>query len=117
VMPTRAARNGRLFVRGGHINIANAVHCTSALPIEAGCACEACRRYSRGYLAHLFRSKEILYYRLATLHNLQYYLTLARAARRAIVGGSFPAFLAAQLAAVEESPAMRETGGSTAPAC
>jgi len=117
VMPTRNARNGHLFVAGGHINIANTSHRDDGRPLAEACACEACRRYSRGYLAHLFRSKEILYYRLATLHNLQYYLTLARAARRAIVGGSFPAFLAAQLAAVEESPAMRETGGSTAPAC
>ena len=87
VMPTRAARNGRLFVRGGHINIANAVHCTAAAPIEEGCPCEACRRYSRAYLAHLFRVKEILYYRLATFHNLQHYLALVRGARQAIVEG------------------------------
>ena len=87
VMPTRAARNGRLFVRGGHINIANAVHCTDPSPVEEGCVCEACRRYSRAYLAHLFRVKEILYYRLATLHNLQHYLTLVRGARQAIVEG------------------------------
>jgi queuine tRNA-ribosyltransferase len=93
VMPTRAARNGRLFVPEGHINIANAVHCSSTLPIEEGCACEACRRYSRAYLAHLFRAKEILYYRLATLHNLQHYLTLVRGARRAIVEGRLAAYI------------------------
>ena len=94
VMPTRAARNGRLFVRGGHINIANAVHCTDALPIEEGCPCEACRRYSRAYLAHLYRVKEILYYRLATLHNLQHYLSLVRGARQAIVAGRLPEYVA-----------------------
>jgi queuine tRNA-ribosyltransferase len=94
VMPTRAARNGRLFVRGGHINIANAVHCTSALPIEEGCACEACRRYSRAYLAHLFRVKEILYYRLATVHNLEHYLALVRGARAAILEGRLPEYVA-----------------------
>jgi queuine tRNA-ribosyltransferase len=93
VMPTRAARNGRLFVRGGHINIANAVHCTDPLPIDEGCACEACRRYSRAYLAHLFRVKEILYYRLATLHNLEHYLSLVRGARRAIVEGRLPEYV------------------------
>ena len=94
VMPTRAARNGRLFVRGGHINIANAVHCTSALPIEEGCPCEACRRYSRGYLAHLFRAKEILYYRLATLHNFEHYLSLVRGARQAIIEARLPEYVA-----------------------
>ena len=94
VMPTRAARNGRLFVRGGHINIANAVHCTSALPLEEGCACEACRRYSRAYLAHLFRVKEILYYRLASVHNLEHYLALVRGARQAILEGRLPAYVA-----------------------
>ena len=94
VMPTRAARNGRLFVPGGHINIANAVHCTDPLPVEEGCACEACRRYSRAYLAHLFRVKEILYYRLATLHNLQHYLTLVRGARAAIIEGRLADYVA-----------------------
>jgi queuine tRNA-ribosyltransferase len=87
-----------LFVHGGHINIANAVHCTDALPIEEGCPCEACRRYSRAYLAHLYRVKEILYYRLATLHNLQHYLSLVRGARQAIVEGRLAAY-AAQIAA------------------
>jgi queuine tRNA-ribosyltransferase len=96
VMPTRSARNGRLFVPGGHINIANAIHCSSTLPIEEGCACETCRRYSRAYLAHLFRAKEILYYRLATLHNLQHYLTLVRGARQAILDGRLAEYIAEQ---------------------
>jgi queuine tRNA-ribosyltransferase len=98
VMPTRAARNGRLFVRGGHLNIANAVHCTDPLPIEEGCACEACRRYSRAYLAHLFRVKEILYYRLATLHNLEHYLSLVRGARQAIIAGQLAGYVESKLA-------------------
>ena len=93
VMPTRAARNGRLFVRGGHINIANAIHVKDSTPIEEGCACEACRRYSRAYLAHLFRAKEILYYRLATLHNLHHYLSLVRGARQAILENRLPEYL------------------------
>jgi queuine tRNA-ribosyltransferase len=54
-----------------------------------------------GYIAHLFRSKEILYYRLATLHNLQYYLNLMRGARRAILEGRLAAFVAEQLGGME----------------
>jgi queuine tRNA-ribosyltransferase len=93
VMPTRNARNGQLFVRDGRLNIANAVHRDDARPVEEGCPCEACRGYSRAYLAHLFRAKELLYYRLATLHNLQHYLDLARGARRAIVEGRLAAYV------------------------
>ncbi len=102
VMPTRNARNGHLFVARGHLNIANTRHRDDARPLDEGCSCEACRRYSRGYLAHLFRSKEILYYRLATLHNLQYYLTLVSRARQAIFEGLIEAFVAQQLAAMAE---------------
>ena len=101
VMPTRNARNGHLFVPRGHLNIANASHRDDPRPVDESCPCEACRRYSLGYLSHLFRSKEILYYRLATLHNLQYYLNLVRGARRAIFEGRLTAFVAEQLAGME----------------
>jgi queuine tRNA-ribosyltransferase len=90
VMPTRNARNGHLFVRGDRLNIANAQHRDDPRPVEEGCACECCARYSRAYLAHLFRAKELLYYRLATAHNLEHYLNLARRARAAIGSGAFP---------------------------
>ena len=100
VMPTRNARNGQLFVRDGRLNIANAVHRDDPRPLEEGCPCEACRRYTRAYLAHLFRAKELLYYRLATLHNLQHYLDLARGARRAICEGRLAAYLADRRAAL-----------------
>lgn len=98
VMPTRNARNGQLFIRGGRLNIANAVHCTDSRPVDEGCPCECCRRYSRAYMAHLFRAKEILYHRLASLHNLQHYLDLVRGARTAIVEGRLSDYVAAQLA-------------------
>jgi queuine tRNA-ribosyltransferase len=101
VMPTRNARNGHLFVPRGHLNIANTNHRDDPRPIDASCPCETCRRYSLGYLSHLFRSKEILYYRLATLHNLQYYLNLVRGARRAIFEGRLAAYVAEQLAGME----------------
>jgi queuine tRNA-ribosyltransferase len=94
VMPTRNARNGQLFIRQGRLNIANAVHREDRRPVEEGCPCEGCRRYSRAYLAHLFRAKELLYYRLATLHNLQHYLDLVRGAREAIVAGRLTAYVA-----------------------
>jgi queuine tRNA-ribosyltransferase len=97
VMPTRNARNGHLFVPHGHLNIANTCHRDNPRPVDETCPCEACRRYSRAYLAHLFRSKEILYYRLATLHNLQYYLNLVRSARLAILESRLDAYIAEQL--------------------
>jgi queuine tRNA-ribosyltransferase len=100
VMPTRNARNGHLFVSSGHLNIANARHRDEAGPLDEACPCEACRRYSRAYLAHLFRAKEILYYRLATLHNLQYYLNLVRGARQAIVDGTLGAYVSDRLARI-----------------
>jgi len=90
VMPTRNARNGQLFVRGGRLNIANARHRDDGRPVEEGCPCECCQRYGRAYLAHLFHAKELLYYRLASVHNLQHYLDLARRARAAILGGDLP---------------------------
>ena len=90
VMPTRNARNGQLFVRGGRINIGNAQYRDDPNPVEDGCPCECCASYSRGYLAHLFRAEELLYHRLASIHNLQHYLDLARRARAAIRTGAFP---------------------------
>jgi queuine tRNA-ribosyltransferase len=90
VMPTRNARNGQLFVRAGKLNIANAQYRDDPRPVEEGCACECCSTYSRAYLAHLFHAEELLYYRLASVHNLQHYLDLARRAREAIAAGAFP---------------------------
>jgi queuine tRNA-ribosyltransferase len=98
VMPTRNARNGHLFVPEGHLNIANTRHRDDPRPLDEACPCEACRRYSRAYLAHLYRAKEILYYRLATIHNLQYYLNVVRGARQAVIEGRFAA-CAAELTA------------------
>ncbi|HVY36971.1 MAG TPA: tRNA guanosine(34) transglycosylase Tgt [Polyangia bacterium] len=91
VMPTRNARNGQLFTRAGKLNIGNTRHRDEDVPVEDGCTCACCARYSRAYLAHLFHAKELLYYRLATAHNLMHYLNLARRAREAIAAGSFPA--------------------------
>jgi queuine tRNA-ribosyltransferase len=90
VMPTRNARNGNLFVRGGKLNIGNARFRDDPTPVEEGCPCECCAGYSRAYLSHLFHAEELLYYRLASTHNVQHYLDLARRARAAIRTGTFP---------------------------
>jgi queuine tRNA-ribosyltransferase len=90
VMPTRNARNGNLFVKGGKLNIGNARFRDDPAPVQEGCPCECCAGYSRAYLSHLFHAEELLYYRLASAHNLQHYLDLARRAREAIRTGTFP---------------------------
>ncbi len=92
VMPTRNARNGTLFTSFGKINIKGAKHILSDKPIDSACDCYTCQNYSRGYLNHLFRAKELTYFRLASLHNLHYYLTLMREAREAIMIGDFENF-------------------------
>ena len=92
VMPTRNARNGQLFTSGGTINIANASHRDALEPIANDCGCYTCRHYSRAYLRHLYRAREILAHRLNTIHNLHYYLSLARAMRQAIVEDNFVSF-------------------------
>ncbi len=73
VMPTRNARNGYLFTSQGRVNIPNAQHRTDLGPIDPACPCMTCRNHSRAYLRHLYIAKEILYSRLATLHNLTFY--------------------------------------------
>ncbi len=100
VMPTRNARNGQLFVSAGRLNIANARFRTDGAPVQEGCPCECCRSYSRAYVSHLFHAKELLYYRLATVHNLRHYLDLVRAARVAILEDRLAAFVSERLAAL-----------------
>ena len=84
VLPTRNARNGGLFTRFGDIRIRNAVHRNDTRPLDDTCGCYTCRNFSRAYLHHLQRVNEILGARLATIHNLYYYLALARELRDAI---------------------------------
>jgi queuine tRNA-ribosyltransferase len=98
VMPTRHARNGHLFTSAGIINIRNAVHQRDTGAIDLECSCSTCRRYSRAYLRHLDRCNEILGVRLATLHNLHFYLELMRQIRAAIAAGQFAQFAGGILA-------------------
>ena len=92
VLPTRNARTGTLYTRQGRVNIKQARFKEDPEPLDPECACATCRQYSRAYLSHLYRNGEILGMRLNTLHNLQFYLDLVRAARRAIVQGGYAAF-------------------------
>ena len=94
VLPTRNARNGWLFTRWGDVKIRNARHRTDTRPLDPDCACATCRGYTRAYLHHLQRVNEILGARLATIHNLHYYLWLTGAMRAAIEAGRFDAFVA-----------------------
>jgi queuine tRNA-ribosyltransferase len=85
VMPTRNARNGYLFASQGRVNIPNAANRTDLGPIDPECPCSTCRTHSRAYLRHLYISKEILYSRLATLHNLTFYARHVRRIRDRIL--------------------------------
>jgi queuine tRNA-ribosyltransferase len=91
VLPTRNGRNGMLFTRQGKLMIRNAVHARDPRPVEDGCECYACVRFSRGALRHLMMAREMLGARLATLHNLHFYLRLMREMRAALAEGTFPA--------------------------
>ncbi len=92
VIPTRNARNGQLFTKTGTINISNARFRTDTGPVDETCGCSACWSYSRAYLHHLYRSRELLSYRLNTLHNLHYYTRLMADMRNAVEAGTFPEF-------------------------
>jgi queuine tRNA-ribosyltransferase len=99
VLPTRLARNAALFTRQGRLNIRNAQFERDPAPIEAGCGCYTCQHFSRAYLRHLFKAKEILAARLATIHNVHFLLALMGDMRQAIEAGTFDAFKAEFLSA------------------
>jgi queuine tRNA-ribosyltransferase len=92
VLPTRNARNGQAFTADGPLTIRNARFARDGAPLDDDCPCEACRRFSRAYLRHLFGARELLAYRLLTLHNLTFYLGLMRDMREAIARGAFGRF-------------------------
>ncbi len=93
VLPARVARNGQLWVPGGRLNLRNQRYLDDPEPVQADCRCLLCRSFSRAYLAHLFRAKELLAYRLATCHNLTFTLDFMARIRTAIRSGIFPAEL------------------------
>jgi queuine tRNA-ribosyltransferase len=98
------ARTGQVWIPGARLNLRNAAFLDDPNPIEDGCPCIACRRFSRAYLAHLFRARELLGYRLATAHNLTFTLGFMALIRAAIAEGRL----------AEELPALRRRAGRTA---
>jgi queuine tRNA-ribosyltransferase len=93
VMPTRNARNGHLFVNTGVIKIRNAAHKTDVAPLDDTCDCYTCKNYSRAYLHHLDKCKEILGSQLNTLHNLHFYQKVMQGLRDAIEQGKLDAYV------------------------
>lgn len=92
VWPTRVARNGMVMTSTGRVNIKNAEYRTQDIPLDAECDCYTCRRYSRAYLCHLFRSAELTSHRLLSIHNIRFLIRLAERAREAIKNGTFLEF-------------------------
>ena len=90
VLPARVARNGQLWVPGGRLNLRNERFRDDPGPVQDGCPCPLCTRFSRAYLAHLFRAREMLAYRLATCHNLTFTLDFMHRIRAALRAGTFP---------------------------
>jgi len=89
VLPTRNGRNGQLFTSKGIINIRNEQFKEDFTSVDEDCSCDLCQNYTRAYLRHLINVNEIFGHRLASLHNLTYYITLMKIIRDKIEDGSF----------------------------
>ena len=105
VLPTRNARNGTLYTSQGKINIKRKEYAEDDGPLDPQCGCYTCRTFSRAYLRHLYVSKELLSFRLNSLHNLTYFLDLVRNARQAILENRYADFLAGVAAIYPEEAA------------
>ena len=92
VMPARNARHAKLFTWNGAMNLKNAKYERDERPLDEGCGCPVCRRYSRAYLHHLFKAEEMLAMRLAVMHNLYFYNELTAKIRQALDEGRFARF-------------------------
>jgi queuine tRNA-ribosyltransferase len=92
VTPTRNGRTGTLYTSRGKINIANAEYRDDKGPIDSECGCEVCRSYTRGYISHLYRSKEILAATLGSMHNLYFIINLVKRMRTSILDNTFHEF-------------------------
>ena len=99
IFPTRLARHGKVLSRNGDFSMKRAEWATADEPIDPECVCVACRRYSRGYLRHLFATREFIGPRLLSLHNLTYTLDLMAGIRGAIAAGTYSEFRESVVAA------------------
>ena len=91
-LPTRVARNGALYTPQGRVDILNARYTRELGPVMEGCDCQTCATHSAAYLQHLFKAKELLAYRLASIHNLRFIHRLFDDARSAIAAGTYEQF-------------------------
>ena len=103
VYPTRNGRHGHVYTNHGKLNLFNAKYELDSKPIEEGCGCPACRNYSRAYIRHLLKAKEMLGMRLCVLHNLYFYNTMMEEIRDAIDAGRYREYKAEKLAGFEEN--------------
>ncbi len=101
VYPTRNGRHGHAYTNHGKINLFNAKYEKDLRPLEEGCMCPACRRYSRAYIRHLLKAKEMLGMRLVVLHNLYFYNTMMEEIRDALDAGDFKAYKQKKLDGME----------------
>jgi queuine tRNA-ribosyltransferase len=92
VSPTRIARNGAVYTKEGRINLTNEQFRDDSAPLDEGCQCYTCKNYSRAYVAHLFRAKEILAYTLTSIHNVYFIVHMVDGMREAIQSGDFLAY-------------------------
>ncbi len=102
VLPARNGRHGHVYTDRGKLNLWNAKYEKDMEPIDAACQCPTCRHYSRAYIRHLLKAKEMLGMRLCVLHNLYYYNTLMERARQALDEGRYEAFAAQRLDGYKE---------------
>ena len=105
VYPTRNGRHGHLYTNCGKINLFNAKYELDDRPIEEGCPCPACRRYSRAYIRHLLKAKEMLGMRLCVLHNLYFYNTMMTEIRDALDTGRFAEYKKDKLSGMQKAGA------------
>lgn len=106
VLPTRNARNGQLFTSQGIVNIGNNHHKEAFETLDPECHCYTCQNFTRAYLRHLFNIKEVLGLRLATIHNLTYYMHLMKTIRQKIESGEFVTWSKAFLSEMEDHKGM-----------
>ena len=102
VYPSRNGRHGHVYTNHGKMNLFNAKYELDDRPIEEGCNCPACRSYSRAYIRHLLKAKEMLGMRLCVLHNLYFYNTMMEEIRDAIDAGEFQAYKKRKLEGMEQ---------------
>ena len=105
VLPTRLGRTGSALTSSGRLNLRNAQFARDSRPLDEGCACPACSRFSRAYLRHLVNQQELLGLRLLSLHNLRFLLDLTAGARAAIERGALASFKSQMLAPLNDAPA------------